>query len=59
MNVKHLYCSACAKEFEPRKLYNLCPCGKPLMVAYDLAKAGQALTKEALAGREATLWRYR
>jgi threonine synthase len=29
------------------------------MVAYDLEKAQQSLTREALAGREATLWRYR
>src|SRR5262245_3254009 len=58
MNVTNLYCSACGNEYEPRKLYNLCPCGKPLMVAYDLETAKQQLTKEALAGREATLWRY-
>src|SRR5262245_40294370 len=59
MNVTHLYCSACAKEYEARKLLNLCECGKPLMVAYDLARAAETLTRESLAGREPTLWRYR
>jgi threonine synthase len=60
MNVTNLYCSACGNEYEPRRLYNLCPaCSKPLMVAYDLEKAQQSLTREALASREATLWRYR
>ena len=59
MNVTHLYCSACGKEYEPRKLYNLCECGKPLMVAYDLEAAGRTLTRASLAGREASLWRYR
>jgi len=59
MNVTHLYCSACGKSYEPGKLYNLCDCGKPLMVAYDLEAAARTLTREALAGREASLWRYR
>jgi len=59
MNVTHLYCSSCAKEYEPGKLYNLCQCGKPLMVAYDLERAASTLRRESLAGREPTLWRYR
>ncbi|HWO01788.1 MAG TPA: threonine synthase [Blastocatellia bacterium] len=59
MNVTHLYCSACGKKYEPRKLYNLCECGKPLMVAYDLEAAARTLRREWLAGREASLWRYR
>jgi threonine synthase len=59
MNVTHLYCSACAKEYEARKPVNLCECGKPLMVAYDLERASATLTRESLAGRIASLWRYR
>ena len=59
MNVTHLYCSACGKRYEPRNLYNLCECGKPLMVAYDLEAAARTLTPESLAGREPNLWRYR
>ncbi|MEK6324003.1 MAG: threonine synthase [Acidobacteriota bacterium] len=59
MNVTHLYCSSCGKQYEPRKVYNLCECGKPLMVAYDLAAAARTLTRESLVGREPTLWRYR
>jgi threonine synthase len=58
MNVTHLYCSACAREYEPRHLYNLCDCGKPLMVAYDLDRAKQTLTPESLRDRAPTLWRY-
>jgi threonine synthase len=59
MNVTHLYCSSCDKEYEPGKLYNLCQCGKPLMVSYDLEKAASTFKRESLAGREPTLWRYR
>jgi threonine synthase len=59
MNVTHLYCSACGKEYEPRRLYNLCTCGKPLLVAYDLEAASRTLKPQSLQGRESTLWRYR
>src|SRR5215510_6014747 len=59
MNVTHLYCSSCGKEYEARKLVNLCICGKPLLVAYDLDKAAHTFTRESLAGRESSLWRYR
>jgi threonine synthase len=59
MNVTHLYCSACGKDYEARQLLNLCDCGKPLLTAYDLDAAKRTLTKEALKTREKTLWRYR
>ncbi|MEN3335131.1 MAG: threonine synthase [Blastocatellia bacterium] len=59
MNVTHLYCSACGKEHAAKQLINLCDCGKPLLVAYDLERAAQTLRKEQLAGREPSLWRYR
>ncbi len=58
MNVTHLYCSACGTNYEAQKLHNLCVCGKPLMVAYDLDAAKETLTKEALKSRVPTLWRY-
>lgn len=58
MNVTHLYCSSCGKEYEKGKLYNLCECGKPLMVSYDLDRASATLTRQSLAGRRPDLWRY-
>lgn len=59
MNVTHLYCSNCAEKYESGRVYNLCEkCAKPLMVAYDLEKAAATLTKESLASRVSTLWRY-
>jgi threonine synthase len=59
MNVTHLECAACHLKHEARRLLNLCrECGKPLLVRYDLEKAGRTLTRESLAGRRADLWRY-
>jgi threonine synthase len=41
-------------------LQNLCTaCQKPLFAIVDLVAAGRALTREALATREKSLWRYR
>jgi threonine synthase len=60
MNVSHLECANCGLRYEAGKLHNLCTaCGKPLLVRYDLARAGSTLTKESLRSREPSLWRYR
>src|SRR5438309_2211774 len=60
MNVTHLECAACGLRHEAGRLHNLCTkCGKPLLVRYDLARAGKTMTREALRERPATMWRYR
>jgi len=60
MNITHLECAACGLDHEAQRLHNLCrECGKPLLVRYDLKRAGQSLTKESLSGRRADMWRYR
>jgi threonine synthase len=37
---------------------NLCPCGAPLFARYNLEQAAAELTKEELAERPPSLWRY-
>jgi threonine synthase len=56
----HLECSApCgAGPFDPRQIHHLCSCGAPLLARYDLT-AAKRWTKESLAGREPSMWRYR
>ena len=55
----HLECGLCGTTQDADWLWNLCPeCGKPLLARYDLEAARQAVAREQLAGREATLWRY-
>ncbi len=59
MNVTHLECANCHKEYAANKLHNLCvECGKPLLVRYDLKRAAETLTKESLKTRPENLWRY-
>jgi threonine synthase len=60
MNVTHLECAYCHKNYKANELLNLCDeCGKPLLVRYDLDNAKQTLTKESLHSRQSNLWRYK
>ncbi len=54
-----IICSRCENHFSLSQVLNLCPCGSPLLVRYDLKKASAAMPRVSLHGREATLWRYR
>lgn len=55
----HLECSRCRKTHAHNQLINLCECGGPLLARYDLQAAARTLRREALAGRERSMWRYR
>src|SRR5581483_10412706 len=55
----HLQCTYCGTEYEADTLQTLCPKdGRGLAPRYDLARAARTMTKEALATRPATRWRY-
>lgn len=57
--LSHLECALCGEQLDADHLWNLCPdCGKPLLARYDLQQARQSTPREALAGRQANLWRY-
>ncbi len=59
MNVAQIACSKCRTVYPPQRIYQLCQCGKPLLVDYDLASAVRTMTKSSLANRPRNLWRYR
>ena len=59
MYVTHLECPRCQKTYESEKLVQLCRCGAPLLVRYDLDKIRTVIRKEDLTLRPADLWRYR
>jgi threonine synthase len=54
-----IVCARCDKRFGLSQLLNLCSCGSPLLVRYDLKKTKSAFSKSSLQGRVASLWRYR
>src|SRR5204863_9187720 len=57
--VTQLECAMEGDHYPADQIHNLSKAGKPLLVRYDLAGVKQALTKDALAGRPADMWRYR
>ena len=54
----HLECSQCGKIFEAGKPHNLCECGGPLLVRYDLEKARQSWSREWIEHGPSSMWRY-
>ncbi|HZK91701.1 MAG TPA: threonine synthase [Stellaceae bacterium] len=57
--VTHLECGLTGERYEAGVIHGLSKAGRPLLVRYDLAGVRQALTKDMLASRPQTLWRYR
>ncbi len=56
--ISGLYCPKCGAEYDHNELHQLCKCGKPLLVRYDLEKVKATMTKEAIKARKPSLWRY-
>ncbi|MCC7233902.1 MAG: threonine synthase [Bryobacterales bacterium] len=56
--LSHLECSLCKKRHERGEAHNLCSCGGPLLVRYDLQKARENWSREWLAGSPSSMWRY-
>jgi threonine synthase len=59
MPVTHLDCTRCSRRHSPGAVLNLCECGGPLFVRYDLERAAKDLRPGHLALREPTMWRYK
>ncbi|MDG4658451.1 threonine synthase [Ectobacillus antri] len=56
--VSHLLCPTCNKEYSTAHQQQLCACGSPLLVQYDLETLKHKLSPQDLIGREGSLWRY-
>ena len=55
----HLECSMTGERYAADQLMNLSPASdRPLLARYDLDQAKQTLTRESLAARAPTMWRY-
>jgi threonine synthase len=56
--VTHLECSLCNKRFEAGKAVNLCSCGGPLLVRYDLDYIRSHWKRRDVQNGPSTMWRY-
>jgi hypothetical protein len=57
-NVTHLSCPKCSNSYASEVLTQVCECGSPLLVDYDLDQVSAVLKKDMLKERDASLWRY-
>lgn len=57
--VTHLECSITGERYEADRLHGLSKAGRPLLVRYDLAGVGGAVTRDAIEARPTDLWRWR
>lgn len=53
-----LVCSRCKKYYNPGQAINLCECGGPLLVRYDLSSVKSTWRKEQLRTSVPSMWRY-
>ncbi|AZB41883.1 threonine synthase [Bacillus sp. FJAT-42376] len=53
-----LVCPKCGSSYDPDQVQQLCTCGSPLLVEYDYEELKKVWTKESLASRASSLWRY-
>jgi threonine synthase len=56
--ITHLECSLCAKTRPTGVPHNLCECGGPLLVRYDLEKVRQSWSRDWIASGPTNMWRY-
>ena len=57
-SMSHLECSRCKKCYDPDVINQLCSCGGPLLVKYDMKHLART-RKSTLSSRPPSLWRYR
>jgi threonine synthase len=58
MKATHLECSLCGKRREANAPANLCECGGPLLVRYDLDVIRHRWRRREVPNGPATMWRY-
>lgn len=56
--VTYLECPKCGQHLDAAVPQNLCPCGSPLLVRYDLDAVRRTMRREEVASRPRGLWRF-
>ncbi len=57
-SVTYLECSLCTRKYEAGKAWNLCECGGPLLVRYDLPRLRESWSRDSFASAPNSMWRY-
>jgi threonine synthase len=57
-SVTHLECSVCSKTYEAGQAWNLCECGGPLLVRYNLDEVRESWSRDSLSNAVHSMWRY-
>lgn len=55
----YLECARCATRYDASMPQNLCSCGSPLLVQYDLNQVAATASLTEISARPPNLWRYR
>lgn len=56
--VSHLYCPKCERKYSAEEKQQLCECGSPLLVDYDMDSLKKRFRPEQVQERNPDLWRY-
>ncbi|MEW4369587.1 threonine synthase [Paenibacillus kandeliae] len=56
--VSHLQCPVCNTTYDTEHIHQLCECGSPLLVAYDLERLKGEVQRDEIQARNPDLWRY-
>lgn len=56
--ITHLECSLCGTRREAGQIHNLCECGGPLLVRYDLERAREGWSRDWIPNGPTSMWRY-
>lgn len=57
--LSHLKCSVCNQIYDADQLQTVSPCcARPLLACYDLESLTKEVSRDEIARREATMWRY-
>ncbi|MCD7035906.1 threonine synthase [Metabacillus sp. GX 13764] len=56
--LSHLTCPKCQARYSAGEIRQLCECGSPLLVEYNLEDLKKDMKREELEDRRETLWRY-
>jgi threonine synthase len=57
--LSHLVCSRTGSRYDADQVQGVSEAGAPLLARYDLDRVAQTVTREEIAARPPTLWRYR